>query len=214
MAKRGTLKIIVSIVSLTALLSCGGVYSSWLYAEKDTIGTEQEASLSIRSFEYKPEEVLPDEEEIGASHIELVNGLVGSSGLNGGTFSYLNLQILYRKTFSLDTIGSMGIDQATRFEELFGASSKNLAFLIWFVSDTEYYIFTLDKSLLGDGYAVGKTLAPIYKTIVKKENGTWVTKTSTKGYATAAYYEESNGNGTKSKIPSFDPETWVAGSLT
>lgn len=202
------------------LTTYGSVFAVWEYAEGRVGLHMQTALVRLETFEFAPEEILPDEEEIGASHINLVNNLIGKeNGLNKPD-SYLNEQINKRQNLwwgNKDTLGSMGVDQQKKLEELFAAGSQNLSFLIWFVSDTEYHIFTTEVDLGENGkpnYAIGQEyISPIYRTIAIKTNKVWEAQTSAKGYALSAYYEESNLFGNVTKIPSFDPETWTAGEL-
>ena len=81
------------------------------------------------------------------------------------------------------------------------------------VSETEYYIYTMDSSLLiktgsGGSWALGENVVPVFKTLVtrKNTNADWVTQGSLVGYAKAAYYEGGN------ERASIDPDTWAAGT--
>ena len=222
--KKRNVKRLLQLLILCLFLCCKGVHGAWTYAQisaNSYIGT---ASVVLDVFDFSPENVLPDEDAEGKSHVVLVDDLVNSeNGLNNED-SYLNEQISARKKGSFfkparDTLGSMGIDQKDELEELFSAGTKNLSFLIWFVSDTEYHIFTTEVDLGRNGnpiFPIGQAyISPIYRTIVIRENNVWVMQSSAKGYALSAYYEESNFiSSSYSKIPSFDPETWSAGELT
>ncbi|MBO5240825.1 MAG: hypothetical protein J6B56_05360 [Clostridia bacterium] len=177
-------------------------------------------SASLQVFEYAPEEVLPDDEE-GKNHVALVESLVeGENGLNNPD-SYLNEQIKSRQNGGFfkpkrDTLGSMGVDQGDELEKLFSLDSKNLSFLIQFINDNMYYIFTTEVDLGTNGnpnYTIGEEyISPVYRTVVERIDGIWVSQTSAKGYALSAYYEESNVLGNVTKIPSFAPDTWTAGT--
>lgn len=215
--KRTLLKWILLSLGTIMLITTNSAYPTWLYAQQAIAEISQTFSKKIKPFEYAPEEVLPEEEE-GKNQVVLVQNLVeGENGLNK-LGSYLNQQITLRKwIFRKDTLGSMGVDQKTELENLFSLESQNLSFLIQFVDDDTYYIFTTEVDLGENGspnYAIETYIAPIYRTIVKKINGKWEAQTSAKGYAESAYYDESNlwGNHV-TKIPSFDPDTWEAGTL-
>ena len=217
--KRALYKWILLLLGFSTLFTSYSVHSSWRYAQEKVAHVTSIPSKILNTFEYAPEQVLPDD-EIGKNHVVLIENLVSDrNGLNDPD-SYLNEQIKKRQNGSLfkpkrDTLGSMGVDQGSELEKLFSLESENLSFLILFVSDTIYYIFTTEVELGENGkptYTIGSPIDPIYRTIVEKINDTWVTQTSAKGYALSAYYEESNLLGNVTKIPSFDPDTWAAGT--
>lgn len=218
--KRTWFKWIVISLGFTMLVTSSETYSTWRYAQEKVESITGSPTKILNVFEYAPEEVLPDD-VMGENHVVLVTALVGEeNGLNDPD-SYLNEQIETRQNPSIpilftsrDTLGSMGKLQESELEKLFSLESKNLSFLIQFISDTIYYIFTTEVDLGEDGapnYAIGTVISPIYRTIVEKIDGTWVTQTSAKGYALSAYYEQSD-NILNLQIPSFDPDTWAAGT--
>lgn len=218
--KRALYKWILLLLGFSTLFTSYSVHSSWRYAKEKVAHVTSIPSKILNTFEYAPEQVLPDD-EIGKNHVVLIENLVSDkNGLNDPD-SYLNEQIKKRQNGGFfkpkrDTLGSMGADQSDKLENLFTLESKNLSFLIKFVSDTTYYIFTTEVELGENGnpnYKIEEEyISPIYRTIVEKINDTWVTQTSAKGYALSAYYEESNLLGNVTEIPSFDPDTWAAGT--
>ena len=209
---------LISLLFIIIIIS-SSVYSTWCYANDNVANTTGLVGVTLQVFEYAPEEVLPEYDD-GKNHVELVNNLVeGENGLNNPN-SYLNAQIKNRQNGGLfkpkrDTLGSMGVDQGDELEKLFSLASQNLSFLIQFIDDSTYYIFTTEVDLGENGkpnYKIGEEyIAPIYRTIVEKINGVWTSQTSAKGYALSAYYEESNIFVNVTKIPSFAPNTWTIG---
>lgn len=220
--KRSLFKWIILSLGAVMLITSHRVYSTWRYAQETVGEINENPTMILKPFEYTPEEVLPEDGE-GKNQVVLVENLVkGENGLNNPD-SYLNKQIETRKKGGLfkpkrDTLGSMGVDQGEELEKLFSLASENLSFLIQFIDDNTYYIFTTDVELGENGspnYKIGEEyISPIYRTIVEKVNGTWEAQTSAKGYALSAYYEESNILGNVTFIPSFAPDTWTAGTLT
>ena len=223
--KRTLFKWIILSLGAVMLITSHKVYSTWRYAQETVGEINENPTMILKPFEYTPEEVLPEDDE-GKNQVVLVENLVkGENGLNNPN-SYLNKQIESRKNGAIfnikpkrDTLGSMGVDQGEELEKLFSLASENLSFLIQFIDDDTYYIFTTDVELGENGspnYKIGEEyISPIYRTIVEKNvNGTWEAQTSAKGYALSAYYEESRHNAHYSSIPSFDPDTWTAGTLT
>lgn len=220
--KRTLFKWIVLSLAAVMLITSHSVYSTWRYAQETVGEINENPTMILKPFEYAPEEVLPEDNE-GKNQVVLVENLVkGENGLNKPN-SYLNKQIEARKKGGLfkpkrDTLGSMGVDQGKELEKLFSLASENLSFLIQFIDDDTYYIFTTDVELgenRNPNYKIGEEyISPIYRTIVENVNGTWEAQTSAKGYALSAYYEESNLLGNVTFIPSFDPDTWTAGTLS
>jgi hypothetical protein len=223
-------KLIIAEIVCAALAS-SGVYATWTFADRLDAATTNVAPVM---GEWEMDLVLPGG-DILESHKLLVQDLLSDSiGLNNETTksflgiptngSYLSKEIYKRKkNWDRDTIGSMAITQGDDLAADFQLSSRDLSFLIWFVSDTEYHIFTtsVDMNALktaaagydASGYEAGRvTISPIYRTIVVYENSNWTETTSSVGYAKSAYYEESQYNNiTRSKLASFDPATWVQG---
>lgn len=219
--KRIAIKWVMLTFCFIMFVTSSKAYSTWQYAQEKLKDITQMANTTLKVFEYEPEEVLPDD-EIGKNHVALVEDLIGDNNGNGlnNPNSYLNQQIKKRQNIwyrDLDTLGSMGVDQQDELEKIFTLDSKNLSFLIQFVNDTTYYIFTTEVEFGENGapnYKIGEEyISPIYRTLVKNINGIWEAQTSAKGYALSAYYEESNLFGNVTKIPSFDADTWQAGNL-
>ena len=120
----------------------------------------------------------------------------------------------------------MAVTQSAELSEIFGLDASNLDFLIQFVSNTEYYIFTTGVDLGTKGEInfwgnnskpgnpktpIGESIYPIYRTKVVKTNGVWKGVETVVGYATSAWYEESRRNANATQIPSFDPDTFQQG---
>ena len=223
---------LTAVLTLCTMLATSGVYATWTFADGLSDGT---ATFNPAMGEWETDIVLPGG-DISDSHKLLIQDLLSDTiGLNNETTrtflgiptngSYLSKEIYKRKkTWSRDTIGSMAITQGDDLAADFQLSKRDLSFLIWFVSNTEYHIFTTSVDLNAlktetaaydaTAYESGKVvISPIYRTIVTYVNSTWVEQSSSVGYANSAYYEESQYNNiTRSKLASFDPETWQQGT--
>ena len=74
MIRRG----LMIIMCLMVVLSMGGVYATWKYAEMSPQPAEQTVGVSLNVFEYKPEEILPggddvtEEVVLGQNHFSLI----------------------------------------------------------------------------------------------------------------------------------------------
>lgn len=215
------------------LISVGGVYATWNYASVGPMPVTQELSVRLGEFNWVGSGDLPTDDAIGENHLSLLDQIINhpEHGLNTSK-SYLNEQIEERQDGGIgwssgrDTLGSMAVTQSEELDEIFGLTSFALDFLIQFVSDTEYYIFTTGEDLgergeinwLGNNKTPGKptvpigdSIYPIYRTRVEKQNGVWIAVETKVGYATSAWYEESRRNANATQIPSFDPDTFQEG---
>ena len=227
------IKSITLVMALVLILSVTGVYSSWRYAREPIVPTS--ATLEIGIFPWAGSDILPEEDEIGQNHRTLIDAIINGEGIGLNTSnSYLNKQIEERKdggsgwNNGRDTIGSMAVTQGDELNDLFALSTANLTFLIHFVSDTEYHIYTTGVYLgergsqfmninTKDGSPttpIGQYIFPIYRTIAVKTDGIWKAVETKEGSAKSAWYEESRRNANATEIPSFDPDTWAEGNLT
>lgn len=200
---------------LLLTMTVPGVYALWQFAEDPAQSASETISLKLKEFDWEGSEILPDDEETGHAHAALIDNLINGEGIGLNTpDSYLNDQIDRRSGFPFyrDTLGSMAIREGDELNNLFDLDTQNVTFLIQMVSDNTYYIFTTSLELGENGspnYPIGSTISPIYRTTVVKGNGVWTATITQEGAATSAYYEESQIiNITRSKIPSFDPDSW------
>ena len=231
---RSSIKLLAFILATVIILSVGGVFAVWQYANGGVDTVTQVLNVSIGDFLWDGSGDLPTDSEVGENHISLIDNIINhpQHGLN--TQGYLNEQIEVRQNGGTgwrggrDTLGSMAVTQSEELTEIFGLAASNLSFLIQFVSDTEYYLFTTGVYLgekgsqfLGYNTKPGNPTVPlgspihvIYKTVVKYENGKWAAVSTVAGYALSAWYEESRSSINATQIPSFDPDTFTEGSPT
>lgn len=217
------------------VLSVGGTYATWQYSIGAVPPFETQLTFKVGDFFWEGSGDLPTDNAIGENHMLLIDNIINhpEHGLNRSS-SYLNDQISNRKSSwtsggSRDTLGSMAVTQSDELTEIFGLSSSKLAFLIKFEDDNTYSLFTTGVYLgergkvnwlnqrVEDGkptVPIGDYVYPVYKTVVKKVNGTWVAQSTVEGYAVSAWYEESRSNINLTQIPSFDPDQFFEGKLS
>lgn len=227
-------RMLATVLLLCTLIFTGGAYAVWFYAVQPADPVNHGLAISVGDFLWEGSGSLPTDTEIGENHVSLIDKIINhpQHGLNASG-SYLNEQIGERQDGGTgwrngrDTLGSMAVTQSAELEEIFGLDASQLDFLIQFVSDTEYYLFTTGVYLgergsqfMGFNTASGKPAVPlgypvypIYKTVVQKINGVWTAISTVEGYANSAWYEESRSNANATQIPSFDPDTFVEGKL-
>ena len=195
----------LALISLTATACVGGVYASWQY-QKSPTPAEAPLSVGIKDFYWAPEEILPDYESIGESHLDLLNSIVNdrSNGLNNQS-SPLNGEIKNRIQENKNTVGSMAVVQGGNLKHLFTTSATEaLEFVIEFVSDTEYFIYTFEDDELNKTGKEG-AIIPVFQSYCKKTDGVWEIIGSRSGTATTKYYDSNKGG----KRLSIDVTTWV-----
>lgn len=220
------------LLLLTCMFSIGGVYATWQYSSSGPNPSHSEILVKLGEFNWAGSGDLPTDNEIGEDHITLIQNIVShpEHGLNVSK-SYLNEQIAARKKGgvlwdSRDTLGSMAVAQSEELKEIFGLDSNNLTFLIQFINDNEYYVFTTavylgergEINIWGNNskpgkptVPIGESIYPIYRTKLVKTAGVWAAVETKEGYATSAWYEESRRNENATQIPSFDPDTFKEG---
>ena len=229
-----SIRLTALIILLVCIFSVGGIYATWQYSNIGPMPSNVEVTVKLGEFNWAGSGDLPTDSEIGENHISLIQNIVDHAehGLNANN-SYLNEQIADRKDGGIgwsggrDTLGSMAVSQSQELKEIFGLEANNLTFLIQFVSDTEYYIFTTDVYLgergelnwLGTSLKtpgkptvpIGQEIYVIYRTKTVKIGNTWTAVETVAGHATSAWYEESRRNATLTQIPSVDPDTFKEG---
>ena len=224
------------LVSLAVLLTVGGTLATWAFAGGGVIGTSASLAPVLGVFNWDGSEVLPDD-VVGEDHIWLITNLVAGENASGEEIglnnpdSPLNDYIDDRLDGGLgysgrDYFGSMAVTGGRDMEELFGADAINLTFMVYVVSNTEYYIFTTGVDLgergepnwLGTSnktpgrptHPLGTYISPIYRTKLTRptKNADWEIVETQKGKALSCWYDENRRNNI-TQIPSFDPTSWV-----
>ncbi len=232
MIKQLTRILAVALCCLT-VLSIGGAYATWQYAIGGPNAQDQLVPIRLGEFNWAGSGDLPTDDLAGENHILLIDQIINhpEHGLNTSG-SYLNDQIKDRQNggwgWKRDTLGSMAVTQSAELNDIFGLAASNLEFLIQFKSNTEYFIFTTNVYLGERGEInfwgsnskpgkpatpIGQNIYPIYRTRVVKTGGVWAAVETELGYAQSAWYEESRSNANATQIPSFDPDTFQAGTL-
>ena len=230
------IKSLTLVMAIVLILSVVGVYSTWEYARGSVLPKSVE--LKISALPWTGADILPEEDQIGQNHRALIDAIINGEGIGLNTSgSYLNKEIRERQDgggtifnrWTRDTLGSMAVTQGDELNELFSLSSANLNFLIHFVSDNEYEIFTTGVDLGERGtiniwgnnssagkptVPIGEYIYPIYKTTVIKTSGVWAATETKLGSAKSDWYDESRSNANATQIPSFDPDSWVEGDQT
>ena len=227
--KKKYFRLFLLFISLFLLVSISSVSAAWHY---------NSLAPNEYSNSYKLGIVWPT---MSTKAESLADSIVNdaTNGLNNSN-SYLNDQIEYRCSTSgggtRDTIGSMAVTQGDGLDDDFALTENGVDFLLQFVDENSdgtidfYYLFITEVDLgeRGERYwwgtlktegkpttPIGEYIYPIFRfKVTKNSNGEWVAGPEEVGSAISAWYEESRSDMDYTQIPSFDPDTWVAGKMT
>ena len=171
-------------ILIVFLISAVGVYATFQYSELSPDPQETFLNFLLTPFLYKPEEVLPDEQEdtkLGENHLSLINAILNTKdyGLNETKKPILHTYLADDGIIYCDqnvkggNLKHLMIDQVT--------GSERLYFVITKVSDTVYYTYTMRYNDLS--LPIG-TRIQVFRTTMEKQNGKWSATGSVSGYAT------------------------------
>ena len=193
------------LIVFASMLAVGGVSATWTYTEKRVDDIDNNFGVNIGEFEFKPEEILPDDEEAdqaGQNHVTLLDRIVNhiTYGLNSNSKPIVNdlLQSGTAVVYSQQNV------QGGNLKHLLvsGATVDKLDFAIAYVSATEYACYTFSSAELTNSNIGTNILA--YKTKIVKENGKWVETFSYEGKATVTSVNVKNSN-----IITINVNSWV-----
>ena len=132
------------LCSLFVLASVGGVFATWYYTYETAPNAQENLSVSLSDFEWKPEEILPTESEIGENHLALIE-LILNENNKGYGLNYDNKHVLEGY---LDKYGLVFSNQKVSGGNLKFVSDETnqLYYCVEKISDTMYYAYTFSFS--------------------------------------------------------------------
>ncbi len=169
---------LIIIIALISVISVGGVYATWMYAEEHPMPKETSVGVSIEVFDYPPEQMLPGggentgEVQLGQNHFMVID-LIVNKAKNG---YHLNNSGSVLHDF-LDERGVVYSNQKTGGGNMkFVIDPKYNTHKVYFVlvkdTDSLYYAYTFDTDALAT--AGGSNLEiSVYKTKIEKIDGVW-----------------------------------------
>ena len=192
-----------SLILISALFSAiifftsvGATYATWFFAEEPCSDTKTSQGLILSEFVWAPEEILPVTP--GQNYLDLHYSILNNNknGLNSSKDALEKAVIKEAILHSSDNI------QGGNLKHLFiTEATRELEFLVEYISQTEFHLYMYNKSDVQDG-AVGITKIQVYMSILTKENDEWYSNESQLGYALIQYLPNSN-------IISIDVDTWA-----
>ncbi|MBQ8440592.1 MAG: hypothetical protein IJX19_08020 [Clostridia bacterium] len=197
------LSLLIALVGIIG--SVGGVFAVWIYFENPAVDVLEELSIYLGAFEYKPEDILPDREDIGESHQNLITAILNNTkiGLNKDKKDAFLNECLERTShvlYNWETI------QGNNIKHTFETSDMEaLEFALQYFPETEeFLVYTCKDVDLESAETLGTTKINTYRTrLVKDENDVWIAKGSAEGYATVIL-----ARGFSVRV--IDHESWTA----
>ena len=195
--------------AVVAVVSVAGVFAVWTYRQPAEAKTD-EKPVSIKVFEYAPEEVLPSapaDSVNQTNHMDVIYELLFNSkmGMNSGKGSTVASTIKrYGLLHYLESISGGNLKHLIDST----AGGKNLGFSMQYINDDSFYAYTYYRL---DHYN-NKTIV-VYRTLFQRNTNpnidedddgdmdNWVASSSVKGMATVEMY-----SGSQYRIL---VETWV-----
>ena len=178
------MKLMIFIFAIVLILSVTFVYARWQFVSTPPASQSAILDVSLGEFLYRPEEVLPDDDEADKdlNHLSLVGRVLDDMtyGLNNGSKPIIHNV--------LNDTGYLYCEQHTTQGQikkllLDGTDSENVRFVIAKISDTEYHIYTYNDGECDDAN-LNSTEIVTYKTyLIKGTDGVWTATESHPGYA-------------------------------
>lgn len=194
-------------ICLALLLLVTAVSAEWQYAKAPAENKDLAIYALMADF-YYPEN-LPDDDYDQLAYSTLLEKIISKDvGLNNSN-SLLSKALEDRLEELEDDVSSNQKVSGGNLRNVFGkvVGYENVGFLIYFYSDTIYYIYTFDNR------STTKTDVRIetYLTIAEYYNGQWILKGGYKGSAVTCKYDGSTNGPYKNTI---DYSTWIRDTQT
>lgn len=205
---RGILRYTTLLCSLFVLASIGGVFATWHYAYGTVANVKEDLSVSLSEFEWKPDEILPTESEIGENHLALIE-LILNENKKGYGLNYDNKHVLeeylenHRIIFSNQKVTGGNL-------KFVSDETNQLYYCVEKISDTMYYAYTFSYPDLNSVKGT-TTVMPVYRTVLEKTD-VWRATRSYFGYAqTKSLRNFGTENVPGTLAYSIDVTTWTSG---
>ena len=198
--------IVIGLLAMFATIT--GVFATWRYAEQPTGSKVQQVGMTVVGFFWENAGTLPEDSDAGENHIALIERIINSEeGLNTPS-SHLNDVINQRVDLNKNTASSVAPTKGGNLKRLFNTSEMrelhfNLYFTVHNGQITEYFLYTFERSILGNKQDV--QVSPVYKTQITLQDGVWKAVKSWLGSARTIYYDTQQGSG---KDMTIAPTTW------
>ncbi|MBO7187855.1 MAG: hypothetical protein J6V68_05660 [Clostridia bacterium] len=220
MKSKTFIRVLLGVLALVSVVSTVGVYATWGYAySADIEDSSFYLDTGIVEFYYKPEEVLPNDEEANeahSNHLVLIRNIISdtSYNINDGSKKVIHE---YLGDFGVLYGNYNATSGGTLKKVLVGQSPEaaNVQFMMKKVSDTEYNTYSFSEQDLANAqrnnFRLPDGYIEVYKTImeyIEDEDGEmrWVATRSYKGRAQTGTCSVGEKNKT---VFSIRYDTWI-----
>lgn len=197
---------------LFLIVSIGGVFATWKYAEVPAAAVEQSVGLSLSVFNYPPEEILPggDMEEalLGENHFALIE-LILNERSKGYGLNYSDNTILHQYLERQTVVYSNQKVSGGNLKFILDPKSNThgLYYCLEKVSETEIYAYTFSTEALATAGGSNVEIV-VYRTTLAKTDQ-WRATTSYLGYAKTRSLRDLDVSADPNTITySIDVSTW------
>ena len=178
------LSLVITLIMIAVCVE--GAFASWHYYLNPSTEANTTMTPNASIFEYKPDEVLPGDQqatELHQNHLNLINSIVDHDnyGLNASDKSKPIVRLLLESGAGI-VYGNQNVQGGNLKHMLVGGSDVNrLMFVAEYETDTKYNSYTFleadAKSSNVDRYIT------VYKTVIIKNGNRWEATTSYYGKA-------------------------------
>ena len=160
------------LTGLIMLLTVGGVFASWAFAEDPAPSVSDNTGLKISIFDYAPEEILPGgdivESELGGNHYVLVDLVLNESNKGYG-LNISNNVVLHKYLKQQPVVYSNQKVSGGNLKFILDPQNNThgLYYCVEKVTDTEYYCYTFSTDALATA-AGSDVMIPAYRTTLVK----------------------------------------------
>ena len=200
------------LVCFLIIITVGGTYATWKYAELAPQNVQQNVNVSISVFDYPPEQILPggdtQEAPLGENHLKLVDLVLWEDSKGYGL--NLNDNVLihqYLKSHKVVYSNQKISGGNLKFILDSRNNTQGLYYCIEKVSDTLYYCYTFDVNALSTASGTSEYITVYRTSLVKTDE--WRATTTYEGVAQTKRLSELGASADSHSLSySIDVTTW------
>ena len=206
------LRFLPLLVCFLIIITVGGTYATWKYAELGPQNVQQNVNVSISVFDYPPEQILPggdtQEAPLGENHLKLIELVLWEDSKGYGL--NLNDNVLihqYLKSHKVVYSNQKISGGNLKFILDSRNNTQGLYYCIEKVSDTLYYSYTFDVNALSTASGTNEYITVYRTSLVKTDE--WRATTTYEGIAQTKRLSELGESADPHSLTySIDVTTW------
>ena len=206
------IKYVSLALCLIMLLSVGGVFATWKYAEFSPDEKSQEIGLSLSGFDYPPEQILPGgdtiEAEIGENHNKLIELILWEDDKGYG-LNINNNVLIHQYLRSHKVVYSNQKISGGNLKFILDPhnNTHGLYYCIEKIDNNLYYCYTFDINALSTASGTTEYIT-VYRTSLVKTD-IWRALTSYEGIAQTKHLSDMGVSADSQSLKySIDVTTW------